>query len=233
MIAFARYVLIVLLTCSWLILSPRAARADFAVAFTIDTTALQTIANDPFALQFSFFLGGSSSDTATISNINFGSGSAGGNAWTTYGMPVQGNLASSIIMSPDTNTYFGQVFQQDFNPGSQLSFTVNFSTPLNDGDEFSVGILSAPAGSTDPSDYSSIQTLDPTYANNFIDMFTYSTSGPSISTYASADPNIVIAAPQYEPLVATPVPPSLCLVITSLPMLVFIGRKRLVLQRPH
>jgi hypothetical protein len=227
MFSRARSLFIVLIASSWLILSPRAARADFSVTFGIETTALQQISNDPFALQFSFFLGGSSTDTATISNFNFGTGSAAGNAWTTYGVPVTGDLSSSIVMTPDTSTYFGQVFQQDFNPGSELTFTVTFSSPLNDGDEFSVGILSAPDGATDPSQYSSINTLDPSYNNNFIDVLTYSYQGPIINTYASADPDIAIAAPDYGGPIATPAPSSLCLALSSLPLLMyFMGKKR-------
>lgn len=109
---------------------------------TVDTSALSAPAvagSAPFSLDFQFnngvLLG---NNTATVSNFNFGGGSALGSATAFDG--AAGSLGSSITF--DNTSAFQELFQA-FTPGSTLSFDISLTQNV-DGltpDAFAFSIL--------------------------------------------------------------------------------------------
>jgi hypothetical protein len=92
------------------------AMAD-AINVTLDTSALSGYQT----LEFSLTDGDNSADnTVTLSNFDFGGGSAVGSPSTGGG--VSGDLGSSVSL---TDSSFLALFKQPFDAGSSLSFTLD------------------------------------------------------------------------------------------------------------
>jgi hypothetical protein len=143
----------------------------------------------PFALDFE--LVGSSGNTVTISNFAFGGGSPGpGSAFLTGG--ASGDYSSTVALADSAN--FFSDFNQQFTPGSVLTFTVDTTlvAPPSGGtpDNFSMVLFSAydPVNGYNPSTGTGgtpIPTTDPTGNNTF---FNVDINGPG-STTVSASPS--------------------------------------------
>ncbi len=125
-----------------LILFGQSARADLSWTVSLDTSRLAADYTGPFALDFE--LVGSNGNTVTLSNFSFGSsGNAGpGSAFLTGG--ASGNLGTSVSFN-DSASFFSD-FNQQFTPGTALTFTMNSTliAPPSGGtpDNFSMAILS-------------------------------------------------------------------------------------------
>jgi PEP-CTERM motif len=115
------------------------------ISFTVVVNTAPLVGNvaGPFALNFqlndgSGLLGGGVNNAATISNFNFGGGSAVGAPTLAGG--AGGSLASAVTLN-DTNSFSD--FVQGFNPGNVLSFFVTLSRNVDSPapDAFVFGIL--------------------------------------------------------------------------------------------
>ncbi|MEO7099200.1 MAG: NF038129 family PEP-CTERM protein [Luteolibacter sp.] len=116
-----------------------ASSAHAAVTYYVDVNTSSLIGNTsaPFALDFQLI--GSASNSVTISNFNFGGGSATSST-ENYTGTASGDLNSTVSLN-DTTTFFNEFFQ-GFTPGATLSFTVNVDTnigsPTPDGFSFAI-----------------------------------------------------------------------------------------------
>ncbi len=133
-----------------LLLAGTSARADIWNV-SLDTSQLGSSFTGPFGIDFE--LVGSNGSTITLSNFSFGTGgSAGpGSPYLTGG--ASGDLTSGVGLA-DASNFFSD-FNQQFTPGSLLSFTVNAS------------IVAPPAGGS-PDDFTMVifYGYDPTMGYN-------------------------------------------------------------------
>jgi hypothetical protein len=185
------------------------ARADLAWTVNLDTSQLANNYSGPYGIDFELL--GGNGNTVTLSNFAFGSGGAGpGAAFATAG--ASGDLGSGVVLNDSAN--FLVDFNQQFTPGSTLSFTVDTTvvTPPSGGfpDTFSMVIFYGydpttgynPSGGPVPP---VIPTTDPTGSNTFL---TVNINGPGSTTavgYPSADGSISITV---TPTTAVPEPSS-------------------------
>ncbi|HTU89020.1 MAG TPA: hypothetical protein VMF69_02885 [Gemmataceae bacterium] len=116
----------------WL-LSATMAHADLIFNVSLNTSALSTDYPGSYGLAFDMFSGDSaSSNTTTISDFNFGGGSAVEPPYTLGN--ASGDLATNpsagITLEVDTASPSDafSYFDQGFNPGSTLSFQVDLTT---------------------------------------------------------------------------------------------------------
>jgi hypothetical protein len=102
---------------------------------TINTSALSSAglsADAPFGIEFQLNSGGNASVTnnATVSSFNLGGGSAIAGTFVTNTQggagTAAGNIGSQVTLSSSTSAPFN-LFSQNFNPGSTLSFQVTLS----------------------------------------------------------------------------------------------------------
>ncbi|GAA5122229.1 NF038129 family PEP-CTERM protein [Luteolibacter yonseiensis] len=115
-----------LLAAAGLILSSAAQAAVYHVS--INTSTLSTTGNGPFYLDFQLNGGDTpSNNSATISNFNFGGGSAVDGTQTTIGS-ASGNIGSTLTL---TNTSAFTEFFQEFVPGSFLKFDLTVTQNLD------------------------------------------------------------------------------------------------------
>ncbi len=200
-----------------LILAGPAARADLTWTVSLDTSQLAANYTAPFALDFE--LVGSNGNTVTLTNFSFGGGSAGpGSAFLTGG--ASGNLGSSVSLTDNTVNFFSD-FNQQFTPGSTLTFTVDSTlvAPPSGGtpDNFSMVIFSGydPVNGYNPftgTGGTPIPTTDPSGADTF---FNFNVNGPgstTVDSFPSASGNISITV---TPAIVVPEPSSGVIVLLS------------------
>lgn len=172
-------------------------RADQVWTVSLDTSQLAANYTGPFALDFELI--GSDGNTVTLSNTSFGNnGNAGpGPAFLTGG--ASGDLGSRVSLSDSPN--FFSDFNQQFTPGSTLTFTVDSTlvAPPSGGspDNFSMVIFQSydPVNGYNPltgMGGTTIPTTDPSGADTF---FNFDVNGPgatTLSSYPDASGNITI-----------------------------------------
>jgi len=198
------------------ILAAVPARAGQIFNVSIDTSRLASDYTGPFALDFE--LVGTNGNTITIANIAFGSGSTGpGSAFLTGG--ASGDLSSTVALTDSAN--FFSDFNQQFTPGSMLTFTLDTtlvappsgSTP----DNFSMVIFEGydPVNGYNPitgTGGTPIPTTDPSGNDTF---FNFDVNGPgstNVSVFPSASGDISITV---TPAGVVPEPTSGVLMLLS------------------
>lgn len=166
------------------------AQAQLQFQVQLNTSSLVSSPNGPFSLDFQLNDGSASGDGnnwATLSNFQFGGGSAWGSATTLGG--AAGSLGSTVTLN-DSNWYLND-FYQSFTPGSWLSFTVSLSNWADAGptpDKFSFAILDGAV--------INLPTLS-LGSDTFLEV-NLTGGTPSILTYGSLDG--AIAAPTVTPV---------------------------------
>jgi hypothetical protein len=129
------------------------ARADsYNATVTIDTSSLVGSSSAPFyfgVVLVNASLNVDGNNSASVTNLNFGGGSAGAFLTSTGGTSATGNLTSGITLT-DTDPSDLNYFAAGFTPGSTLSFdfsmTTNADANLNSalgltGDQFEMVIF--------------------------------------------------------------------------------------------
>jgi hypothetical protein len=180
-------------------LSAAASTVTYDIA--IDTAPLIGHPAGPFTLDFQFTDGsgtGDANNTVTLSDFNFGGGSAVGAPGLTGG--ASGDTSSGLSLTD--SSFFNEV-TQGFDPGSTLKFTFTETGNVEPGgtpDEFSFAILD-----------SSFADLPSTSPEGVMLVSDITSASPAVLSYgtdatqspAAGGPPIDIAAPT----VATPAPP--------------------------
>ena len=178
------------------------ARADSVFTVTLNTaplTALPGSSAGPFGLAFQLVDGSGASDannTATISNFQFGGGSAAAcpSSCTAFG-GVTGSALSSIVL---TDTAFFSALAETFTPGSSLSFQVDLTTNVDAGatpDLFAFSLLDANGAS--------LPTLDPLGANTLVSV-NIDSANPLVLSYGT-DSSLPTSAGGVALSIAAPV----------------------------
>jgi hypothetical protein len=177
----------------FLALSPSSAFADDILNVNVNTCGLGSSADS----EIFFFLIGTGNNTATLSDISLGGGSAGAVDTLSTTGGARGSLSSAISLNDSTD--FLNIFAQSFLAGSDLSFVLDLTTNAvsPNPDQFSFTILD-PSGNPIPNS-------DPTGNDNLL-AINLDSSTPT--------PNI------YSDLVTTPAPipapePSSLLLLTG------------------
>jgi PEP-CTERM motif len=194
------------------------ARAGQVWNVSLDTSRLAAdYGGGPFALDFELI--GTNGNTVTLGAFSFGGGTAGpGLAFLTGG--ASGDLGSLVTLNDSAN--FFSDFNQQFTPGSTLSFTVDSTlvppSPGGTPDNFSIVIFTAydPVNGYNPftgTGGTPIPTTDPTGSDTFLNM---DINGPGATTptgYPGANGDIPIT---ITPAGAVPEPSSGVLMILGL-----------------
>ena len=185
----------------------RGAFADSIEDVTVNTSSLGAGSSEVF-----FFLTGTGGNTATLSGILLGGGSAGAvdlTNTTGTGTDPGNGLTSGVSLNDTTN--FLNVFAQSFGAGSSLTFVLDLTTNVvsPNPDQFSFAIL-------DPNG-NAIPTSDPTGFDNLMTINLDS---------ATPTPNIYSDLVSVTSPTATPEPSSLFLLASGL-LAFSIVRKRL------
>src|SRR5262249_61250369 len=102
-----------------LTLAHQAAGAVLSWTVSLDASRLAADYTGPFALDFE--LVGSAGNTVTLSNFSFGGGGAGPGPTLTGG--ASGDLAGTVTLNDGAS--FLNDFNQQFTPGSTLTFTMD------------------------------------------------------------------------------------------------------------
>ena len=187
-------------------LSATTGHADFIFTVSVNTSGLinDSSLTGPFGIDFQLVQGdGSVINTATISNINLGTGGAAvGSPSLTNSM---GSLTNGVTL--DDSNFFSD-FNQQFTPGSSLTFTVDLTTNVGATapDEFSFAILQ----NYGTANVGEIPTTDPSGLNTLITV-NITSSTPSIMSYGGTDGDP--PAPQVN---VVPEPSTLMLTLTGL-----------------
>jgi len=191
--------LIGLMVCGLGLVSSSASIAQPTYFVTLDTSALQTAATGPYALDFQFTDGsgtGDANNTVGLSHFRFGpAGSASGSPTLTGG--AIGSLSSGFTL---TDSDFFNEALQGFTPGDQFSFILNWSPHVDAGgtpDEFSIGLLDKSGSeipTTGPGDAFLVVDLDS--ANPIIQTYGADASRTNLGLGAA----IVTAAPEPSSL---------------------------------
>jgi hypothetical protein len=196
-----------------LLVFPHAASADQIFNISLNTTPLIGHTAGPFSVVLVLTDGdgiGDANNTATISNINFGGGSALGSP--AYFGGASGSLAMGILITDSADLSF---FLESFSPGSQLNFTLGITSNDDAGgfpDRLSFFILD---NSLVP-----LPTLAP-FGDYFLGVDLFST-GPVFDVYGS-DPSrapsvgnaLSISAPTITSVNPVPEPSSIVLLLTG------------------
>ncbi len=190
------------ITCRWLVgfvlmLTGPAASAGQVWTVSLDTSKMAANYTGPFGLDFELI--GSNGNTVTVGNFSFGSGGSAGPGPPFLTGGASGALGSSVSLS-DSTSFFSD-FNQQFTPGSVLSFKVDstLGAPPSGGtpDNFSMVIFSAydPVNGYNPltgTGGTPIPTTDPSGSSTF---FNLDVSGPGStipSSYPSSGGDITI-----------------------------------------
>ncbi len=222
-------ILTVLLTAA--ALSP--ARADAIFTVTLDTSPLTVAPGStagPFSLAFQLTDGsgiGDANNTATLSNFDFGGGSAGACPATCMAFGGASGSASSSIVLIDSD--FFNALVEGFAPGSSLSFQVDLTTNLDSGgtpDAFAFSVLDSggfPLPALDPSGADSLVTVYLDSADPAI--LAYATD-PDRLTGGGTGASISIDAPRIgTPASTVPEPRTLPLIGVGFAALLFRVRR--------
>lgn len=162
-------------------------RANSYFSVYLNTSSLVGNPAGPFSLDFQLNDGsalGDGNNAVTLSNFQFGGGSAVAGATTSGG--ASGDLASAITIT-DTDPTLND-FYQGFLPGNWLSFNFTLSTNLDSGgtpDLFSFAILDGNLMNL------ATQSLG---SDNFLEINIDSLS-PSAAAFSSADGQINVTVP--------------------------------------
>lgn len=212
-------------------LSP--ARADSIFTVTLNTAPLTTLPGSsagPFAMAVQLTDGsgaGDANNTATLSNFQFGGGSAAAcpGACSTFG-GVTGSALSSIVL---TDGSFFSALVESFTPGSSLSFQVDLTTNVDAGatpDLFAFSLLDANGAS--------LATLDPFGTDTLVSV-NIDSANPSVLSYGTDSTRLTsaggvslsIAAPAIGVPMSSSVPePGSVAAGISLAGLLLLARKR-------
>lgn len=155
----------------FLALSPWSAFADDIVNVSVNTSGLGSSADS----EIFFFLIGTGNNTAILSDISLGGGSAGAVDTLSTTGGASGSLSSSISLND--NTDFLNIFAQSFLAGSDLSFVLDLTTNAlsPNPDQFSFTILD-PNGNPIPNS-------DPTGNDNLL-AINLDSSTPTTNIYS-------------------------------------------------
>ena len=199
------------------------ANADMIYNVSLDTTPLVGHPAGPFYIELSFTDGSGANDannTVTLSDINFGGGSALGGALDIGG--ASGSLESGITI---VDSSFLSLFYEQFAPGLQLTFSLIVTTNDDEGgipDRFSLSVLDS-LGVPLP-------TLAPA-GDYFFGADLYS-AGPVFDSYGSdtsrapsAGDAVTIGAATITPMSSVPEPSTVLLLGTVLATMVVLRRR--------
>ncbi len=171
-----------------LILAGPAARADLTWTVSLDTSQLVANPTGPFALDFELL--GTNGNTVTLTNFSFGGGSAGpGSAHLTGLASGDLGIGSSVSLTDNTVSFFND-FNQQFTPGSTLTFTMDstlVAPPSSSApDNFSMVIFSGydPVHGYNPSTATGGTAIPTTDGNNST-FFNFNINGPGSTTVDS------------------------------------------------
>jgi hypothetical protein len=175
----------------------RGAFADSIEDVTVNTSSLGAGSSEVF-----FILTGTAGNTATLSGILLGGGSAGAvdlTNTTGAGTNPGNGLASGVSLNDATN--FLNVFAQSFTAGNSLTFVLDLTTSVvsPNPDQFSFAILD-PSGNPIP-------TSDPTGFDNLM-AINLDSASPTTNIYSNL---LSVTSPT-----ATPEPSSLLLLASGL-----------------
>jgi hypothetical protein len=202
----------IMLATLFLALGQGSARADDIVDVTVDTSALGSFGSS----EIFFTLTGTGGNTAALSNISLGGGTAGGvdTANTIGSGTIAGNGLGSGISLNDGSAFLN-VFAQSLMAGNQLSFLLDLTTTVvsPSPDQFSLFILD-PNGNPIP-------TSDPTGFDNLLSINLDSTN-PTLNIYSGI---VSTAAPT-----PTPEPSSLLMLGSGLLSLTLLSRRRIIFR---
>lgn len=165
---------------------------------TVNSAPLQGNASGPFSLDFVLTDGGGTGDgntTITLSNFNFGGGSATGVPTLTGG--ASGSLSGPVVLSD--NVFFTE-FTQGFAPGSTLSFDLTTSGGVDAGnfpDGFAFSILDSTGAA--------ISTADPTGANALLAL-DFNVADPPVQTFSATGAFAAVGTPTADRMGAASVP---------------------------
>lgn len=193
-------------------LNPALVQANQLYTVNLNTAPLIGHLAAPFYLDFQLNDGsgmGDANNTATLSNFQFGGGSATGSPSTQGG--ASGNLSSTVVIQ---DSAFLNELYQEFIPGNTLSFTLDLTTQVESPtpDQFSFAILD------------NTLTELPTQ-QGFFDVFAtidIDSTSPPVQTFAS-NPNVLpagggggitMAAPTAQ--AAVPEPTTLVLLVIGM-----------------
>ena len=158
------------------------ARADEIFTITLNTVPLTTApgsAAGPFSLAFQLTDGsgaGDANNTATLSNFQFGGGSATACSTGCSFGGASGSASSSIVL---TDNSFFNALMQGFTPGNSLSFQVDLTTNVDPGltpDAFAFSLLDSGG--------LSIPTSDPGGSDALL-VVNLDSAQPAVLTFAS------------------------------------------------
>jgi|HubBroStandDraft_6_1064221.scaffolds.fasta_scaffold103016_2 hypothetical protein len=188
----------------------RGAFADSIEDVTVNTSSLGAGSSEVF-----FILTGTAGNTATLSGILLGGGSAGAvdlTNTTGAGTNPGNGLASGVSLNDATN--FLNVFAQSFTAGNSLTFVLDLTTSVvsPNPDQFSFAILD-PSGNPIP-------TSDPTGFDNLM-AINLDSASPTTNIYSNL---VSVTSPT-----ATPEPSSLLLLASGL--LAFSVARKLCVPR--
>lgn len=128
-----------LLLAWWLVLPPQTGRADAIYGVSFDTSML---AGGTYYINFQLTDGNAVSNTATITDFDFGGGAAGDITTVQAIGGASGSLGAGLVRL--TDSAFLNDFVQAFTPGNTLGFLVTLTPPGFAGvtpDQFTFAIL--------------------------------------------------------------------------------------------
>ena len=195
----------------------RNAHADIIDTVTVNTSGLPSL---PGSEIFFFLIDGSgtgdSNNTATLSNLAFGGGSAGAVDPSNTTGGVTGEMPSTVSI---TESSFTNILAQFFTAGSAISFNLDLTTNVQAGptpDQFSLAIVD-PNGNPIP-------TSDPTGDDNLL-AINIDSSNPAVQSYS----DLVTVTPAGG--VATPEPHTTVFLGAALLLLVLFRHRGPVSER--
>lgn len=209
------------------------ANSSFTVSF--DTSGLMGSAAGPFTLNFQLTDGSGSDDgnnSVTLANFTLGGGSLQG-VGSSLGN-VSGDLSNQLAMTDDS---FFTEFQQQFIPGSSLSFSLDLTNNVDSGgipDQFSFLILDSsntPIPTLGFSDFANDVLLAVVFDSISPTPLVYATD-PGLHPLAGGDP-IVSSPPTLNPIgnpppSTVPLPGSVSLLLLGIAILGRMGLLRII-----